>query len=182
MVYVLDPERRDELVPAVAGDLCEINGVDLVAYSTCTRGSDPFVHEAVVRSSKGHELRFTQGGDLVDLRGGRWSVEGDLETLGLATSDGRVWSRAYPDALSRLWSALNCPRAGDVLASATPRYEFVDWGGTDHVGGGSHGSLHRGDSLGVMLMCGTGPGSASERVQWSIRDAVPVILDHFELN
>jgi hypothetical protein len=173
MVYVLDPERRDELVPAVAGEVCGIDGVDLVAY---TAGG-----EACVRSARGGELRFCAGGELVDLRGGRWSVDGDLETLGLAVSDGRAWSRTYPDALARLWSALNCPRAGEILVSATPSYEFIDWGGAHHVGGGSHGSLHRGDSLGVMLMCGTGPGSASERVQWTIRDAVPVITDHFGL-
>ena len=54
----------------------------------------------------------------------------------------------YPDALSRVWSALKCPTAGDVLLSAAPNYEFVDWGGADHVGGGSHGSLHSTDSLG----------------------------------
>jgi hypothetical protein len=171
MVYVLDPERRDELTPELAGELCRIDGVDLVAYMAGD--------EACVRAARGGELRFRAGGDLVDLRGGRWSVEGAHETLALAVSDGRAWSRTYPDALARLWSALSCPRAGDVLVSATPAYEFVDWGGAHHVGGGSHGSLHRGDSLGVMLMCGTGPGSASERVQWTIRDAVPAIAEHF---
>ncbi len=64
-------------------------------------------------------------------------------------------STEYPDALARAWSALNCPTAGDILLSAAPGYEFVDWGGSDHVGGGSHGSLHRTDSLGALLWCGT---------------------------
>jgi hypothetical protein len=31
-------------------------------------------------------------------------------------------------------------------------------------------------------MCGTGPGSAAERVQWTIRDVVPTIRDHFQIN
>ena len=171
MVYVLDPDDREAVVPVLSRELSGIEGVDVVAHMAGD--------EAVVRSARGAELRFQSGGDVVDLRGGHWSVEGDLDTLALAVSDGRAWSRTYPDALSRLWSALHCPRAGDVLASATPGYEFVDWGGADHVGGGSHGALHRGDSLGVLVMCGTGPGSASERVQWTIRDAVPTILDHF---
>jgi hypothetical protein len=69
-----------------------------------------------------------------------------------------------------------------VLASASPGHEFIDWGGADHVGGGSHGALHRADSLGVLLMCGVGPGSASERVQWTIRDAVPTIAEHFGIH
>ena len=172
MVYVLDRERAEKDAPGLAQDLGQVEGVDLVAW----RQGD----EAVVRSSRG-ELRFEPDGELVDLRGGRWSVEGELESLTLGVSDGRVWSRTYPDALSRLWSALNCPRAGDVLLSATPGYEFVDWGGAHHVGGGSHGALHRGDSHGVMVMCGTGPGSASERLQWTIRDAVPAISEHFSI-
>ena len=36
---------------------------------------------------------------------------------------------AYPDALARLWSALTCPTSGEVLLSAAPGYEFIDWGG-----------------------------------------------------
>jgi hypothetical protein len=66
-----------------------------------------------------------------------------------------------------------------VLLSASPGYEFVDWGGADHVGGGSHGSLHRTDSLGALLWCGTGPASASERGRWSIRDVAPMVREHF---
>jgi hypothetical protein len=61
-----------------------------------------------------------------------------------------------------------------------PGYEFVDWGGTDHVGGGSHGSLHRGDSLGVLLFAGTGP-DGDDRHQWSIEDVTPMVLDHFQV-
>ena len=79
----------------------------------------------------------------------------------------------------RIWSALNCETAGDVLLSAAPGYEFVDWGGADHVGGGSHGSLHRTDSLGAMLWCGVGPASREAREQWSLQDIAPMIREHF---
>ena len=67
-----------------------------------------------------------------------------------------------------MWSALQCQTAGNVLLSAAPGYEFVDWGGADHVGGGSHGSLHRSDSLGVLLWCGTGPSLAPEGRQYAM--------------
>jgi hypothetical protein len=136
------------------------------------------IPEAIVRSPRG-ELRFIQGGPLVDPRGERWSVDGDLETLGGAIEDGRFLSPDYPDALGRIWSALSCPTSGDVLLSAAPGYEFVDWGGADHVGGGSHGSLHRADSHAALLWCGTGPDSIDAREQWSLRDITPMILDHF---
>ena len=174
MVYVLDPDDREAVVPVIARELAGVAGVDLVAHLA--------TGEAIVQSSRGAELRFQPGGELVDLRGAHWSIEGNPETLALEVSDGRAWSNEYPDALSRLWSALSCPRAGDVLVSASPGHEFVDWGGAHHVGGGSHGALHRADSLGALVMCGTGPGSASERVQWTIRDAVPVITQHFGIH
>ena len=169
-VYVLDEERRDVLAPQLAEDLRAVEGADVIAR----RGED----EGLVWTSRG-ELRFAPGGELVDLRGGRWSVEGDLGALALEVEDGIVRSSDYPDALARLWSALDCPRSGDVLISGAPGVEFIDWGGQDHVGGGSHGSLHRCDSLGVLLMCGTGPDAADDREQWSIRDVTPLVLEHF---
>jgi hypothetical protein len=134
--------------------------------------------EAVVVSERG-ELRFTAGGELTDERGGTWSVDGSLEALSLTVADGLATSALYPDSLERVWSALQCPNAGDVLVSAGGGYEFTDWGGVAHVGGGSHGSLHRGDSLGVLLFAGTGPGEADAPDLWRIRDVTPMALDHF---
>jgi hypothetical protein len=65
-----------------------------------------------------------------------------------------------------------------VLLSAAPGYEFTDWGGSGHVGGGSHGSLHVNDSHGVLLWAGTGmPGDA--KAQWALSDVTPMILEHF---
>jgi hypothetical protein len=167
---VLDEENRQDVVARTVDAVCDLDGVDLVLH--CDDD------EAFVRSSRG-ELRFAPDGDVEDERGELWAVEGDLETLGARIEDGRFWSPEYPDALTRMWSALQCPTAGDVLLSAAPGYEFVDWGGADHVGGGSHGSLHRSDSLGALLWCGTGPDSRDAREQWSLRDVAPMICEHF---
>ena len=65
-----------------------------------------------------------------------------------------LYTPEYPDALARLWSALTCPTSGEVLLSASPGYEFLDWGRQAHVGGGSHGSLRGEDSLGALVLCG----------------------------
>jgi hypothetical protein len=108
-------------------------------------------------------------------------VEGPLSTLRAEVQDGRFLCTEYPDALARMWSALNCETAGDILLSAAPGYEFVDWGGADHVGGGSHGSLHRSDSLGALLWCGTGPDSRAERELWTLQDVTPIVREHFGL-
>jgi Type I phosphodiesterase / nucleotide pyrophosphatase len=169
MLYVLDPEGRDRLVPRAARDLHGIDAVDLVAHRQ--NG------EAVVWSKRG-ELRFAPGGELEDRRGARWSLEGERDALRLHVRDGHVDSPPYPDGLGRLWSALTCAQAGDVLVSATSGYEFVDWGGADHVGGGSHGSLTADDSEGVLLACGL---DVPEREAWSIADVAPLVLRHFAL-
>ncbi len=170
MVYVLDDDRRDEVTGRAIEAAREVQGVDLVLSR-----SDG---EARVMSARG-ELRFARGSDVRDLRGEGWSVEGELSALAAEVSDGRFISTAYPDALERIWSALHCPTAGDVLLSAAPGYEFVDWGGADHVGGGSHGSLHATDSLGALLWAGTGPGSRRTREQWSLRDVAVMVREHF---
>ena len=179
MVYVLDPARRDELLPAVADRMAGVDGVDFIAWST---GDEAVVRPGPAGAADGiGELRFAAGGELGDERGGSWWVDGDRRVLALATDDGRALSRSYPDALGRLWAALRNPASGDLLISATPGYEFIDWGGDDHVGGGSHGALHRGDSLGVLIFCGTGPGSAGDQEAWSIADVAPRIRAHFGL-
>ena len=173
MVYALEDERADEVIARSIDTACELEGVDLVLWL-----DRPAKTEAVVRSNRG-ELRFAPGGELQDERGGRWSVEGELAALGLRVEDGRLASLEYPDALARVWSSLTCPTSGDVLLSAEPGYEFVDWGGADHVGGGSHGSLHRSDSLGALLWCGTGPDAREHHRQWSLLDIAPMIRAHF---
>jgi predicted AlkP superfamily pyrophosphatase or phosphodiesterase len=169
MVYVLDPAQRDEVVSRAIEALDAVDGVDLVI--ALQEG------EAFVRSERG-ELRFAPGGKLVDGRGRSWSVQGEHDVLGLDVSDGRLASDAYPDALGRLWSALECPHAGDVLLSAAPGFEFVDWGGAAHVGGGSHGSLHRDDSAGVLLISGM---EVPKREEWSLVDVAPLVLGHFRV-
>jgi hypothetical protein len=171
-VYVLDPDRRRALLPKLVDDLKVVDGVDVVAWR-----DGP---EAAVWTRRG-ELRISPGGDLTDPRGGSWHVDGDLDALGLTAHDGRIDSEEYPLAPARLWSALRCAHGGDVLISAGPGYEFVDWGGVAHLGGGSHGSLHRGDSHSALLMCGVDGPAGGAPEQWSIADVTPLVLEHFSV-
>jgi predicted AlkP superfamily pyrophosphatase or phosphodiesterase len=172
-VYVLDRDARATVVPRVLRTLLALDGVEVVMHLT-----DHPDGEAAVRSRTA-ELRFAPRGDLTDLRGDSWSVEGDRDVLALEVHDGRVLSGRFPDALGRVWSALRCRTSGEVLASARPGWEFLDWGRSHHIGGGSHGSLHANDSLGSLIWCGIGPDDAGVREQWTLRDVVPMVLDHF---
>jgi hypothetical protein len=172
-VYVLDRDRREELARRSERVLLALEGVDLTMRMTTHPDG-----EAAVRGDVG-ELRFAPRGELLDAEGREWSVEGDLGLLDLDTSDGRVRSATYPDALGRIWAALRSPASGEVLASARPGHEFLDWGRSSHDGGGSHGALHAEDSNAVLLWCGTGPDSADVKEQWTLRDVAAMVRAHF---
>jgi hypothetical protein len=190
MVYVLPEAHREELRSDVVRRALALDGVELVMWLVRDAAGGPA--EGVIARAVTGELRFAPGGDVVDARGGRWSVEGELSVLSASVRDGLLLTPHHPDALSRAWSALTCATSGDVLLSAAPGYEFLDWGRQGHVGGGSHGSLRGEDSLGALILCGVdvppsvppaaggvgGPGGA----QWSIRDVAPLVRGHFGLN
>ncbi|MGI8631250.1 MAG: alkaline phosphatase family protein [Solirubrobacterales bacterium] len=186
-VYVLGEGRRRELTHRrVRETLADQRAVDVVTWLADGQGraTDPLQRggrsaEAVVRTGLG-TLRFRPGTGLRDRRGGQWDLEGDPAVLAGTVTDGCFASDEYPDALGRLWSALTAPSSGDILCSLARGYEAVDWGGSTHVPGGSHGSLHAGDSLSPLVFVGCGPQTpSSEPEQWTLRDVAPVVLDHF---
>lgn len=189
-VYLL-PEAEEPADAAEVGErLGEIEGVDLVCRLETADGAPlrrpepgmpPDGGEWAVVERRGERLRFRPGAGVADLRGGRWQIEGEPGVLEATVDAGKLRSEAYPDPLARVWSALTAPHSGDFIVSLELGFEAVDWGGDSHVGGGSHGSLHAGDSLGPLLFVGCGPESAAEREQWTLRDVAPAVLAHFGL-
>ncbi len=169
-VYLLPGEGERADLDEVRRRLTETEGVDLV----CWREGRTAVVER-----RGDRLRFRPGDEVTDLRGMGWEVEGELGVLDAAIDKGRVYSDEYPDPFARVFTAVTAPHAGDLLVSLTPGYEAVDWGGISHAGGGSHGSLHAGDSLGPLLFVGCGPDDPGERAQWALRDVAGVVLEYF---
>jgi hypothetical protein len=187
-VYLLPGEGERAEPLEVAARLGVIEGVDLVCRLEGADGMPlrrespgmPIASDEWAVVERGDQmLRFRPGGEVGDLRGGSWEVEGDLAALEATVEGGRLSSDIYPDPLARVWSALAAPHSGDFVVSLAPGFEAVDWGGVSHAGGGSHGALHAGDSLGPLLFVGCGPESADEREQWALRDVAPIVLDHF---
>jgi hypothetical protein len=186
-VYVLSDGARGRRVHAgVRRVLGGLDGVDLVAWLATPDGApvlrsegDPGAAAEAVVERGGRELRFRPGSQGSDLRAAGWDLDGDLGVLELRRRDGAVASDAYPDCLGRLWAALSASQAGDVLVSLAPGWECVDWGGASHAGGGSHGSLAAGDSLGPLLVCGVDGFSSDESRQWTIADVARLIDNHF---
>jgi hypothetical protein len=189
-VYLLPGEGPRAEHGEVAERLAETEGVDLVCWLEDEAGAPLHRPEAgmprvggptAVVERRGVQLRFRPGDAVADLRGARWDLRGDEKALEAFVEDGRLGSDEYPDPLARVFAALTAPHAGDFVVSLSPGYEAVDWGGVSHAGGGSHGALHRGDSLGPLLFVGCGPAQADERQQWALRDVAPAILEHFGL-
>jgi Type I phosphodiesterase / nucleotide pyrophosphatase len=166
MIYVLGPSMLERVIARAQ----RLDGVEHVIW----REDD----EAVVARA-GAQLRFAPGEQLADLRGRSWRLSGAPEVLDLRVIHGVVRSDEFPDALGRVWDALSCESAGEVLLTASAGVEFSDWGGAGHVGGGSHGSLSAGDSLAPLICCGLEGQLARE--QWSIADVAPLIERHFGL-
>jgi predicted AlkP superfamily pyrophosphatase or phosphodiesterase len=149
MVYTLDGRPPREL----AERLDRAAGVDLALFLEDG--------EAVARKA-GSEARFAP-----DESGG-WAVSGDG---GILVAD------EYPRAYERVWCALACPNAGEVIVSAAEGWEFEDLGGRHHAGGGSHGSLLAGDSSGPMLSAGFDEPPLPRDAR--ITDLAPLALSHF---
>jgi hypothetical protein len=187
MVYALHPAERDAMRASVVARVLAIEGVDHVMWLARDAHDSP--REGILASTSHGELRFRPEGtgagaplgrSLQDPRGVSWSVEGPLAAIGGSAVEGRLLTPDYPDVLARVWAALTCPSSGEVLLSAAPGYEFVDWGRQAHVGGGSHGSLHASDSLGALIAYGV-ELPEQEPAQWAIRDVASLVLGHFGL-
>jgi hypothetical protein len=188
-VFVLAEDAAGQrLHAAVRKRLRDREGVDLFTWleldgEPVLRGAadGPPPHGAVAVVERGGEtLRFCPGGPTADRRGDSWQMDGDPATLAGSIDRGIFDSAAYPNALGRLWAALQAPHAGEILLSAAVGYELVDWGGVTHCPGGSHGSLEAGDSLGPLVLCGLDPETVPERDQWTIADVAGLVRAHFD--
>ncbi len=182
MIYALHEGERDAMRASVVTRALAIDGVDLVMW--LERDARDAPREGVIASPRHGELRFAPAqadANVLDPRGQRWRIDGTLTVIDASLHDGRLLSPSYPDALTRVWSALTCRTSGEVLLSAAPGFEFLDWGRQAHVGGGSHGSLHASDSLGALVLSGV-ELPQPQPAQWAIRDVAAIVLRHFGLD
>lgn len=151
-----------EVVEAVSQD----KRIDVIAWSEA--------EQVVVRRGGGDKtLRFWKNGSYIDMYGTAWGVEGDACVLDLYIDGEKIVYSRYPDALSRLYGALFSQSCPVIVLTAEPGYQFLSELSPTHLGGGSHGSLHKQDSLIPLLLAG-----ASRRFAVPARliDVLPFIL------
>jgi hypothetical protein len=170
-IYIL--QRPSQLIQEVAGILAQDERNAQIAwrlsdntYGVCQGGTEK-------------KLFFSRGGLYRDEYGQTWSFDGDLNVVDahLKENDSLVFGD-YPDAFSRLVSALEGRKECRIVVSARRGYEYSGEGGPVHPGGGSHGSLEQGDSTVPMIIAGTSPHIEHPR----ITDLFPVVLEHFKIN
>jgi hypothetical protein len=162
----LSEDRRETLLGPVVKTLGQHPGIDQVLWRD--------EGWRVVESHRG-TLRFrpADGGGVVDERGNRWDLEGELEAVDGVVEGDVVRTPEYPLALWRIHHALALDRIGDVACTSKVTYEIANIIDTDHKG--EHGSLHAQDSEVPFLSTLADPPMHPATV-----DVAPHILRHFE--
>ncbi|OEF99198.1 hypothetical protein BHF71_09625 [Vulcanibacillus modesticaldus] len=133
----------------------------------------------IVEKYDGRRLSFSKNGEYVDPYDKTWDIDGDLEILDIKMDNNKIYFDQYPDALSRLYGALFSQDIPVFVVSARTSYEFKSKTFPNHLGGGSHGSLHKTDSIVPLVVTG-----ASKRPKEGIRivDLKDYILQLLHIN
>lgn len=141
-IYPLKEEKESEMIDI----LLEDERIDFIARKQGNR--------VEVKKHFHRSLLFSKDNQVEDPYGVSWDLQGDLDILDIQIQNQMIRYHQYPDALSRLYGALFSQKASVIAASAKPGYEFKSKTFPMHLGGGSHGSLHRIDSIVPLLVSG----------------------------
>lgn len=151
-IYVRD--SQPDVIEAIVSALQADARVDQVMWRTAlTRPGAPGY---TVRSPRGR-MEFSRAGGpaaCADVFGGTWTWTGDPAAVALEV-DGRTISFSdYPNAFERIAGVLDLDKSGEIWVTAKAGSEFEVPGGKAHVGGASHGALHKLDSLSPVIVAG----------------------------
>ena len=117
-----------------------------------------------MRSQRGRlEFDRATGLSLVDVFGGGWTWSGDPGAVTMEQDGGTIVFADYPNAFERIAGALDLEQSGEVWVTAKAGCEFEVPGGEAHIGGASHGALHKLDSLSPVIVAGGGAGQTLPR-------------------
>jgi len=152
-IYVRD--ASPEVIEAIARCVLEDPRVDQVIWrATLTRPGAPGY---TVASGRGR-LDFSRADGSasgVDVFGQEWTWSGEACALGVELDGRTILFADYPNAFERIASVLDLDQSGEVWVTAKAGCEFEVPGGKAHVGGASHGALHKLDSLSPVIVAGS---------------------------
>lgn len=143
-LYPLKPEKQERILQ----QLLKESRIDLIAWK-----KDKGV--MVKEGGSGREMYFEPAGPVTDIYGSTWKITGEWSVVDLRFDGDKADYGNYPDVLSRLYGAIYSQDVPMIVITARPRYEFKTRYYPMHLNGGSHGSLHKNDSLIPLLVSGT---------------------------
>ena len=153
-IYVRDPAAA--VITRIADGVLTDPRVDQAMWrSTLTRPGTPGY---TVRTREGL-LEFSRGGPSPsgsDTFGGSWTWSGDPRALAVEQDGRTIAFTEYPNAFERIAGVLDLDQSGEMWVTAKPGCEFEVPGGKAHLGGASHGALHKLDSLSPVIVAGGG--------------------------
>jgi hypothetical protein len=170
MAFIYFLQRKNEILPEVVGILCKDPRNAQIAWKVSEN------RFCVLQGGTEKQLFFSCKGPYQDVYGQSWSFEGDLSVVDAQVKDDqKIEFGKFPDAFTRLKSAIEARSQSPVVVSAASGYEYLAVGGPIHPGGGSHGSLEEEDSTVPMIVAGMPVRLEQPR----IIDLFPMILGHF---
>lgn len=169
MAFIYLLQRENEILPEIVGILVKDPRNAQIAWKVSEH------HYCVVQGGTEKQLFFARQGPYRDVYGQSWSLEGDLTVVDAQITGEQITFGKFPDAFTRLISALEARRSSRIVVSACSGYEYFAEGGPIHPGGGSHGSLEEEDSIVPLIVAGMPVSLENPR----IIDLYPLILEHF---
>lgn len=149
MAYVYKLNTTDSL-RSMANRLKDEERIDFIAWK-----QNGWIH--VLQGGTTKEFRYKPTGKTIDAYGQSWTLGNHPEVLDLqlAKDQDTVQYREYPDALKRLYGALNSHEGDFLVVTAKSGYELAGESSPTHKGGGGHGALNRTESLVPLIISGT---------------------------
>ncbi len=145
-IYVLD---KNLPLSVIIEKLRHDHRIDMIAWKN---GSSIYVESGLRKGL----LHYCPDGEYTDEYNQTWNIEGNPELLDLKlTHDKKVSFGDYPDALARVYGALNSHPGRFIVVNAKPGCEFKAQSTPFHLGGSAHGSLHKQESLVPLVIAGT---------------------------
>jgi hypothetical protein len=122
-----------------------------------TRDARPSAPGYTIQTARA-ALEFWKSGDgpepARDGLGAGWSWRGDLQVIDAYVDAGEIVWGDYPNAFERIAGALDHPHSATIWVTAKPGCEFEVPEADAHLGGASHGALHRLESLCPVIVAG----------------------------
>jgi predicted AlkP superfamily pyrophosphatase or phosphodiesterase len=148
MAFIYSLDTSQLALEKIAETVQKDSRIDLIGWKA---GED--VH--VISGEQDGKLIFHPGGEYIDEYGQTWSLDGKTEILDLEIKDKKISFGKFPDGLARFYSSFFSHKGDYLVITAKPGYELIGEGSPTHVGGASHGALHKEDSFVPMIVTGT---------------------------